>query len=120
MTENAAPGTPDSHDEWAFVAPLLSTLLTVPMGLLAFFYAGMSPMGCDSCDEQEASAFDASFEIAWPLFLGGLVLAFVLLAACWVLPWRRGNAVRRALLALAAPGTVVLSTLFFSALLDLP
>ncbi|MEU5808207.1 hypothetical protein [Streptomyces sp. NPDC047718] len=115
-----APDTPDGHDRWAFVAPLLSTLLTLPMGLLALFYAGLSPMGCDSCDTQQADAFDASFEVAWTLFLCGLALVLVLLVACWALPWQRRNAARRVLLALAAPGTVVLSTLVFSAMLDLP
>ncbi len=111
---------PGARHPGAWVAPLVSTLLTLPMGILSLFYAGMSPMACDSCDTQAAHAFDASFATAWPVFLCGLMLVLVLLGACWILPWERRNAARRAVLALAAPGAVLLNTAVFSALLDLP
>ncbi|WP_405980161.1 hypothetical protein [Streptomyces sp. NBC_00158] len=124
MTENTAAALPDTdadaRDRRAFVAPLVSTLLTVPMGLLALFYAGISPMACDSCDGAVADAFDASFRTAWPVFLGGLVVALVLLLVSWCLPWQRRNAARRLLAAFAAPGVVVLGTLLFTALVDWP
>ncbi|MEU9034718.1 hypothetical protein AB0D45_07350 [Streptomyces sp. NPDC048352] len=123
MTENPvahdAPAAA-ARDRRAFLAPLLSTLLTLPMALLALFYAGMSPMACDSCDGEAAAAFDAGFETAWPVFLGALVVALLLLAACWILPWERRNAARRVLLALAAPGAVLLGTVVFTALIDWP
>ncbi|MEU8436437.1 hypothetical protein AB0F18_26745 [Streptomyces sp. NPDC029216] len=118
MTENLLAG--DAPARRAFVAPLVSTLLTLPMALLSLFYAGMSPMACDSCDTQAAHAFDASFQTAWPVFMAGLVGVLVLLVWCWALPWRVRNAARRVGLAFAAPGLVVLNTAVFSVLLDWP
>lgn len=118
MTEN--PLTTDAPARWAFVAPLVSTLVTLPAALLALFFAGMSPMACDSCDTQAAHAFDASFRIAWPVFMAGLVGVLVLLVWCWALPWRVRNTARRVGLAFAAPGLVVLDTVVFAALVDWP
>ncbi|MFD5423657.1 hypothetical protein ACFWJT_37290 [Streptomyces sp. NPDC127069] len=118
MTENLRAG--DAPARRAFVAPLVSTLLTLPMALVALFYTGISPMACDSCDTAAAHAFDASFRIAWPVFLAGLLSALVLLVCCWALPWRVRNTARRVGLAFAAPGLVVLATLVFTALVDWP
>ncbi len=118
MTENLRAG--DAPARRAFVAPLVSTLLTLPMALVALFYTGISPMACDSCDTAAAHAFDASFRIAWPVFLAGLLGALVLLVCCWALPWRVRNTARRVGLAFAAPGLVVLATVVFTALVDWP
>ncbi|MFI8502554.1 hypothetical protein ACIGFK_29230 [Streptomyces sp. NPDC085524] len=108
------------RDRQAFIAPLVSTLLTLPLALASLFFAGISPMACDSCGEQAADAFDASFGIAWPVFMAGLVIVAALLVWCWALPWRKANAARRAGIAIAAPAVVVLNTVVFWALLDLP
>ncbi|MGW1517732.1 hypothetical protein [Streptomyces sp. NPDC002287] len=118
MTENLPSG--DARARRPFVAPLVSTLLTLPMSLLSLFFAGMSPMACDSCDTAAAHAFDASFQTAWTVFTAGLVVVLVLLVWCWALPWRVRNTARRVGLAFAAPGLVVLDTLVFSALVDWP
>ncbi|MCX5377722.1 hypothetical protein [Streptomyces sp. NBC_00091] len=120
MTENPAAALPDSRDRRAFVAPLISTVLTLPLGFVSLLYAGLSPMACDSCNGEAAHAFDASFQTAWTVFVVGLLLVFVLLVMGWVLPWRVRNRARRVGLAFAAPGLVLLNALVFGALLDLP
>ncbi|MFJ9340320.1 hypothetical protein ACIRP0_13635 [Streptomyces sp. NPDC101733] len=112
--------TQTDRDRRAFVAPLVSTLLTLPLALVAVFFAGISPMACDACGTEESRAFTDSFETAWPLLMSGLLLAGVLLVADWSLPWRRANAGRRVALALAAPGTVLVAVATFWALLDWP
>ncbi|MFG3345231.1 hypothetical protein ACGF1Z_09205 [Streptomyces sp. NPDC048018] len=111
---------PDAPVTGGWVAPLVSTLLTLPMGLLALFFGGLSPMACDSCDGAEADRFDASFAVAFPLLWVGLLLALALLITSWALPRRRRNQPRRLGLALAAPATVVLATIVFAAILDTP
>ncbi|MFE3628255.1 hypothetical protein [Streptomyces goshikiensis] len=39
--------------------------------MLALFYAGMSPMRCDSYGTEPGDGFDASFGSAFPVFLVG-------------------------------------------------
>ncbi|MFD3542872.1 hypothetical protein ACFWUQ_25740 [Streptomyces sp. NPDC058662] len=109
-----------SRDPRAFVAPLLSTLLTLPLGTAALFLVGLSPMACDSCDEAASDRFDASYSVASTFFGLALLVAGALLVACWALPRRRRDAARRVGLALAAPGAVVLGYLVFHALVDWP
>ncbi|MFE1415360.1 hypothetical protein ACFW6F_31885 [Streptomyces sp. NPDC058746] len=108
------------RDGRAFIAPLVSTLLTLPLGLVSLFFAGLSPMACDSCNGQVAQAFDASFQTAWLVLMAGFVVVLALLVWCWALPWRKANAARRVGIAIAAPAVVVLNTVVFWALLDLP
>ncbi|QES49513.1 hypothetical protein DEJ50_18570 [Streptomyces venezuelae] len=110
----------DERDRRAFIAPLATTLLTLPLAFVSLLYAGLSPMACDSCGEQAADAFDASFEIAWPVFMTGLVGVLVLLVWCWALPWRTRNADRRVGIAIAAPAVVLVNAVVFAGLLDLP
>ncbi|MFJ3927732.1 hypothetical protein [Streptomyces sp. NPDC090022] len=117
-TRDTAPDT--ARDRRAYIAPLLSTLLTLPLGLLSLFVAGLSPMACDSCGEADSDRFDASFETAFPIFGGGLVIVLVLLIATWALPWQRRYAARRVALALWAPGFVVVNYVVFWGLIDWP
>ncbi|MFD7258083.1 hypothetical protein [Streptomyces sp. NPDC059874] len=109
-----------SRDGRAFIAPLVSTLLTLPLAAVAFFFVGISPMACDSCEDAASDRFDASYEIAFPVFGFGLLVPLVLLVACWGLPWQRRNAARRVGLALLAPAAVVLAYITFHALVDWP
>ncbi|MGW5420390.1 hypothetical protein [Streptomyces sp. NPDC003943] len=109
MTTNPAPAAPTG----SWIPALLSTLVTLPLGLVSLFFAGLSPMACDSCNGAEADRFDDSFAIAFPLLGGGLILALVLLIAAWAPP-------RRPALALAAPLVVVVSALLFMGILDTP
>jgi hypothetical protein len=112
--------TLDDRATGAWVAPLLSTLLTVPACLLAYLGGGLSAMACDSCTAPEADRFDASFGIAFPVLLGGLGVALFLLAAGWALPWERHNAARRVGLALAAPALVPVMYVVFAVLVEWP
>jgi NhaP-type Na+/H+ or K+/H+ antiporter len=110
----------DDRATGAWVAPLLSTLLTVPACLFAYFVGGLSAMACDSCAGSEADRFESSFGIAFPVLLGGLGIALFLLAAGWALPWERRNSARRVALALAAPVMVPCVYVLFAALVDWP
>ncbi|WP_406184112.1 hypothetical protein [Streptomyces sp. NBC_01006] len=109
-----------SRDRCAFVAPLISTLLTLPMGVLAFFSAGLSPMACDSCGDAASDRFDASYGLAFPVFNTGLLLVLAVLVICWALPWQRRNAARRVGFSLLAPAVVVLDYVVFAAIVDWP
>lgn len=120
LARNPARNPDADRDRRAYIAPLASTLLTLPLAFLSLLYAGLSPMACDSCATEAAHAFDASFETAWPVFWVGLLGTLALLVWCWALPWRTGNAARRVGIALAAPALVLLNAAVFWALLDLP
>lgn len=110
----------DDRATGAWVAPLLSTLLTLPACLLVYVVGGLSAMACDSCAGPEADRFESSFGIAFPVLLGGLGVALFLLAAGWALPWERRNSARRVGLALAAPVMVPCVYGVFMALVDWP
>jgi NhaP-type Na+/H+ or K+/H+ antiporter len=110
----------DDRATGAWVAPLLSTLLTLPACLLAYVVGGLSVMACDSCAGPEADRFESSFGIAFPVLLGGLGIALFLLAAGWALPWERRNSARRVALALAAPLMVASVYVLFTVLVDWP
>lgn len=127
MSENShdggsTPATAPTHapDPRAWVAPLISTIVTLPMGLVALFIGGLTPMACDSCNGAAADRFDASFTTAWTVLWIGLVLALIVLIAAWAVPHQVRNAARRVGLALAAPGTVVVTFVAFMALVDWP
>jgi hypothetical protein len=107
---------PDAPVTGGWVAPLVSTVVTLPLGFLTLVYAMLSPMACDSCDGAAADRFDASFEVAFPTATVGLLVALVLLITSWSLPHRA----RRMGFALAAPLTVLVTAMAFAGLLDLP
>ncbi|MFF9847792.1 hypothetical protein [Streptomyces litmocidini] len=103
------PNTPDASDArttGSWIAPLFSTLLTLPLGFFTLVVAMFSPMGCDSCGGAEADRFDAAFDVAFPLCTAGLLVSLGLLVAAWVPP-------RRAGLAVAAPLSVFVTLLVF-------
>ncbi|MFH8881165.1 hypothetical protein [Streptomyces californicus] len=104
----------------AWVAPLISTLVTLPMGLVALFIGGLSPMACDSCNGAAADRFDDSFAVAWTVLCVGLLIALAVLIAAWAVPHRVRHAARRVGLALSAPATVVVTFVAFMALVDWP
>ncbi|MFI8278996.1 hypothetical protein ACIGBH_29740 [Streptomyces sp. NPDC085929] len=109
-----------SRDKRAFVAPLVSTLLTLPMALVAFFFVGLSPMACDSCGDAASDRFDASYDVAFPVFTTGLLLVLAVLVTSWALPWQRRNSARRIGFALLAPAAVVLDYIVFAGIIDWP
>ncbi|MFI1283035.1 hypothetical protein ACH4U5_20150 [Streptomyces sp. NPDC020858] len=104
----------------AFVAPLVSTLLTLPLTAIAFFFVGLSPMACDSCGDAASDRFDASYDIAFPVFGSGLAVVLVLLLATWGLPWQRRYAAARVWFAVSAPSAVVFDFIVFHGLVDWP
>ncbi|MEU1123952.1 hypothetical protein ABZ371_10350 [Streptomyces sp. NPDC005899] len=104
----------------AWAAPLLSTLLTLPMAGAALLYGGLSPMACDSCNGAEADRFTDSFDAGWAVLGIGLVLSLVVLVAAWAVPWRRRHTAKRVLLSSAAPGVVVVAVVAFMGIVDWP
>lgn len=104
----------------AWIAPLVSTLVTLPLAFFALAFGALSPMACDSCMDAESDRFDASFGPAWTMLLCGLVLALIVLAVSWFLPWRQSHAARRTFLTVLAPGMVIFTYVTFTALVDWP
>lgn len=127
MADTASGADADADDEFitsndpgGWVAPLMSTVVTLPFAFYTMIWGMFSPMACDSCMEAEADRFEASFDIAFPVLVCGLVLALILLVVSWCLPRRPDRVAPRVLLALLAPVTVGLDLLLFIGILDTP
>ncbi|MGX2996064.1 hypothetical protein JNUCC64_17565 [Streptomyces sp. JNUCC 64] len=104
----------------SLIPPLVSTLVTVPGALLAWFFVGLSPMACGSCEGGVLERFDRDFAFAYTLFGYGMLLPAASLVAAWALPWRDRFAAARLLCATAAPFLVGGLTLAFHLLVDWP
>lgn len=102
-----------------WVAPLLSTLVTLPLAFFAFLYVGLSPMACDSCNGEVADRFDASFRPAFNVFRFGLLLTLALLVGSWGTTSERRVGLR-ILFAFLAPLSVVVLCLAFAGMVDWP
>ncbi|MEU0161833.1 hypothetical protein ABZ154_24135 [Streptomyces sp. NPDC006261] len=109
-----------TRDPQAWIAPLISTLVTLPMGVIALTVGGLTPMACDACDGARADRFDASSGPAWTVLWVGLALALIVLLASWDTSREHRAAARRTALVLAAPATVVVTFVAFMALVDWP
>lgn len=109
-----------SQDPGGWVAPLISTVVTLPLAFCVLFWGLASAMSCDGCSEAEAHRFDASFGPAFIVLLCGLAGALILLVVSWFLPRRPDRTGKRVLFALLAPVTVVLDCMLFLGLLDTP
>ncbi|MEU6314090.1 hypothetical protein [Streptomyces sp. NPDC047014] len=119
-TDTATPAPGTDRQPRAFLAPLVSTLLTLPMAAVVFFFVGLSPMACDSCGEAASDRFDESYRIAFPVFGFGLLLVLGLLVAAWAVPRQRRYAAARRWLAMAAPAAVLLDAAVFQGLVAWP
>ncbi|MEU6955000.1 DMT family transporter [Streptomyces sp. NPDC045714] len=127
MSENSHDGgstpatdpdeTPHAH---AWIAPLVSSVVTVPSGLLALLYGALSPMECGSCNGAVADRFHDSWTTAWTVLWIGLILALIVLIATWAVPHQLRHAARRVGLALTAPTVVGVTFVAFMALVDWP
>ncbi|WP_235980707.1 hypothetical protein [Streptomyces albidus (ex Kaewkla and Franco 2022)] len=117
---SAPAPAPDAPARYAWVAPLVSTLLTVPAAVLALFFVGISQMACDGCGEPDQNRFDASFETAFAVFVYCLAAPAVLLVLSWLLPWQHRYAARRLVFALAAFFAVPFLYSLFLGLVDWP
>ncbi|ROQ68112.1 hypothetical protein EDD93_2568 [Streptomyces sp. 840.1] len=109
-----------SNAPGGWVAPLISTVVTLPLACLTLLWGMLSPMACDSCSEAESDRFDASFGPAFVVLVCCLAVALILLVVSWFLPRRPDRAGPRALFALLAPLAVGLAYLLFSGIVELP
>jgi hypothetical protein len=96
---------------------LVSTLFTVPAALVAFWFAAIAQMQCDSCFGAEADRFYASHDRALVVLLCGFAFTGGLLVASWALPSRRRYVAWRAACALLAPVSVLV--LFFGVFMSM-
>lgn len=118
--EAAPVPDPEARTPRAWIAPLVSTALTVPAALLALLFVCLAPMACDSCRGSELSRFEGSFGPAFAVFACGLAVPAALLIAAWTMPWQQRNAARRTVFAAAAFLLVPFLYLLFLGLIDWP
>ena len=102
-----------------WIAPLLSTLVTVPMALIATVFVGLSPMACDPCQGAQLERFEDSFDVAINVYWVGLALTASLLFADYVATWQRQDS-PRLILAVLAPLSAFCNYLLFAGLLTEP
>ncbi len=116
MVEN----TPGARAPSLWVAPLVSTVATLALAAVSFFFVALSPMACDSCHGAELARFEAGFDVGFAVVRYGLLVPSALLVTGWSLavrgresPWRRPVCV-------LAPLSVVLLHMTFLGLVDWP
>ncbi|NEC63499.1 DUF983 domain-containing protein [Streptomyces sp. SID9727] len=119
MSQTDAPDdTLDNFPRTPWIAPLASTVITLPAVFFALLFSMLTPMACDSCTEEESARFDASFGPAFVVSCCGLALSLGVLLASWVCMRKRPAA--SVLLAVAAPLTVVFTWMLFMGLVHTP
>ncbi|MGW0734194.1 hypothetical protein [Streptomyces sp. NPDC002851] len=118
-SESTSTATAQPRASKSWVAPLLSTLVTLPLTFFAFLYVGLSPMACDPCNGEMADRFDASWTPAFNVFRFGLLLTLALLVGSWASQSERHTG-RRVLFALLAPLSVLVLCLAFAGMVDWP
>ncbi|WP_246096180.1 hypothetical protein [Streptomyces botrytidirepellens] len=111
---------PDDRVSWQWIAPLLSTLVTLIVGFYITVGAGLSQMACDAPGEAARARCESTFHPAMRVYFGGLALPLGLLVAGWALPRRRRNIPRRIRLAFLAPLSVAVPYAVFNGLVDWP
>ncbi|MET8475617.1 hypothetical protein ABZY90_37825 [Streptomyces sp. NPDC006422] len=117
VDEPVAPPAPRPR---TWVAPLVSSLITLPAALVAHVIAGASQMACDACSPAVAVRFERSVEWAFTVFGWGLTVSLLTLATAWLLPWEERFAGRRIGFSVAAPFAVAATFVLFLALVDWP
>ncbi|MFI5665127.1 hypothetical protein [Streptomyces sp. NPDC051684] len=95
----AEPAAPSAPRPRAWVAPLVSSLVTLPGAFLAWMAVGTD---------------------AEPVFGWGLTVALLTLATAWLLPWEEGFVARRRGFSVAAPFAVVAAFVLYLVLVDWP
>ncbi|MEK8143790.1 hypothetical protein NKH18_22750 [Streptomyces sp. M10(2022)] len=118
IESHAWPKICSTHVPARLDRPLVSTLVTLPLILVALFIGGLSAMACDSCNGAEADGFTRSFDTAWAVLTTGLLLSFAVLVVSWFLPWRQRQAATRMFLAALAPAVVFIAFVAFLGLVD--
>ncbi|TVL94154.1 hypothetical protein [Streptomyces sp. SAJ15] len=104
----------------AWIAPLLSTLLTLPAALLSSMGVAFAGMSCDVGTSAEIRQCNASAFNAGKVFFYGLLLPLGLLLSSWCLPWQQRHRSIRSALALLTPFSVIVLYLVFDSLVDWP
>ncbi|MFD7299286.1 hypothetical protein ACFV9W_38935 [Streptomyces sp. NPDC059897] len=99
VDDSVAPPAPRPR---AWVAPLVSSVITLPAALLAYGTAAASQ--------------------AWPftVFGWGLTVALLTLATAWLLPWEERFVARRRGFSVAAPFAVAAAFALYLVLVDWP
>ncbi|MEU5031827.1 hypothetical protein [Streptomyces milbemycinicus] len=108
---------PEIRSYRGWTAPVMSTLVTLPLILLTLAPVGLSPMSCDDCQGAELKRFEESLHVAWTVYRLGLALPVGLLLADYVATWRRREAARL-WLAFLAPPSVLIPYMLFASILD--
>ncbi|MGD6743220.1 hypothetical protein ACOKM3_15415 [Streptomyces sp. BH106] len=104
VDDSVAPAAPRPR---TWVAPLVSSVVTLPVALLAYVTAA-------------AVRFEAGTERAFTVFGWGLTVALLTLATAWLLPWEERFMARRRGFSVAAPFAVVAAFVLYLALVDWP
>lgn len=117
MAEDMTEESLETRSYRGWTAPVMSTLVTLPLALLAFALVGLSAMSCDDCQGAELKRFDESLHVAWIVYRIGLTLPAGLLLADYVATWRRREAARL-WLAFLAPPSVLIPYMLFAGILD--
>lgn len=112
------PVVADDRPRHAWIASLLSTIVTPPLVYVALLYSMFAPMACDSCSDADDERMEATFGPAFTVSCCGLLLALVTVVASWVLTRRRPAAAL--FLAVAAPFVVALTWAVFMTILAWP
>lgn len=117
MDQNMTEEPPETRSYRGWTAPVMSTLVTLPVVLLTLGLAGISPMSCDPCQGAQLERFDESLDAAWTAYRLGLALPVGLLLADYVATWRRWEAARLGL-AFLAPFSGLVPYMLFASILD--
>ncbi|GGZ95445.1 hypothetical protein GCM10010389_38160 [Streptomyces echinoruber] len=112
------PGTRDglaARDRYAWVAPLVATVLLCPLGPAAVFLGGLSVMATDGCGPDHCpQALTTSLEWIYGLLFFGAPVAFKAWVTAWALPWTRRWAAARAVAAAVSLLPLIVLLLVFS------
>ncbi|WP_306318903.1 MULTISPECIES: hypothetical protein [unclassified Streptomyces] len=115
-----APMTRSARPNRQWVAPLISSVVTLPAAFFAHLFASLMAMACDSCGDAALARFEPSYERAYTVFGWGLTISLLVLATAWLLPWHERYAVRRIGFSAAAPIAVVVTFVAFMVMIDWP
>ncbi|MFF2021788.1 hypothetical protein ACFVW2_08260 [Streptomyces sp. NPDC058171] len=119
-TVRRVTGPHDGPDPHAWVAPLIGTVLLLPVAAVIAGMALLTQLSCVSCDTAEFARFEESYTLAVVLCGAVLAGAGALLVWSWVLPGRRLLRGRRIVLAIGAPVLAATCYPLFMALVAWP
>ncbi|MEU5109654.1 hypothetical protein AB0H07_46730 [Streptomyces sp. NPDC021354] len=117
MAEDMTEELPETRSYRGWTAPVMSTLVTLPLVLLTLALVGISPMSCDYCQGVQLKRLEESLSVAWTIYRLGLALPIGLLLAAYIATWRRREAARL-WLAFLAPPSVLIPYMLFASILD--